>query len=197
MKNILLLQTDRIKKTKEIADLFTRLNTNNNKVSSAYLLDISGIEKNRPTLSLHQYTHRWFDTIVDAGCHHIGDVVDSILAGANIVVIRPDLWEEPDFRSIRDISQTHIYIWYDPLKKNNENTKSPLLTSEPDGIIFYADHLEAPLSFDIREKLKTMISIHGTKNVFVFDSLKKHEKEWNQYGMNTLIVDKKKIEESL
>jgi len=121
MKFIPLLETRYVGKRKEIADLFSIVNKNGNTVSSLYILDDKGVKKNHPSLSLHQYAHRWFDTIVDAGCLHVGDVVDVILAGADIIVIRPTLWSEPDFLSVRDISESKLYVWYDPFEKEKSS----------------------------------------------------------------------------
>jgi hypothetical protein len=188
MKFIPLLQTDHIKNAKQIADLFTQLNTDGKTVSSAYILDVAGIKKNHPSLSLHQYAHRWFDTIVDAGCHHVGDVVDVLLAGADIVVLRPGIWQEIDFRSIRDISESKIYVWFDPLEQYEEK-QSKLLFSDADGIIVHLDHLSSPLSFQIRERMKSMISAHSVENIMVFDPQKKHEKEWKLLDLNTAVVN--------
>lgn len=192
MKFIPLLQTDCVKNAKQIADLFNQLNTEGKTVSSAYILDVSGVKKNHPSLSLHQYAHRWFDTIVDAGCHHVGDVVDILLAGADIVVLRPGIWQEIDFRSIRDISESKIYVWFDPLEQYEEK-QSKLHFSDADGIIVHLDHLSSPLSFQIREKMKSFISAHSVENIIVFDPQKKHEKEWSLWGLNTAVVNSSQL----
>jgi len=192
MKFIPLLQTDQVKNAKQIADLFTHLNTDGKTVSSAYILDVSGVKKNHPSLSLHQYAHRWFDTIVDAGCHHVGDVVDVLLAGADIVVLRPGVWQEIDFRSIRDISESKIYVWFDPLEEYEEK-QSKLLFSDADGVIVHLDHLSSPLSFQIRDKLKSMISAHSVENIMVFDPQKKHEKEWGLLDLNAAVVNSSQL----
>jgi len=197
MKYIPLLQTDRFRNSKQIADLFTDLNTDKRTVSSAYILDTAGIKKNRPSLSFHQYAHRWFDTIVDAGCYHVGDVVDVLLAGADIVVLRPGIWQEIDFRSIRDISESKVYVWFDPLQEQQNKKDVSLLFSNADGIIFNLDHLSNPLSFGIRDKIKTMISSYPVDNILVFDPMKKHEKEWGLFGLEAVIVDSAQMVGSL
>ncbi|MBS3748942.1 MAG: hypothetical protein KGY65_07485 [Candidatus Thermoplasmatota archaeon] len=197
MKYIPLLQTDQFRNSKQIADLFTDLNTDKRTVSSAYILDTAGIKKNRPSLSFHQYAHRWFDTIVDAGCHHVGDVVDVLLAGADIMVLRPGIWQEIDFRSIRDISESKIYVWFNPLQVNRNKKDVSLLFSNADGIIFNLDRLSNPLSFGIRDKIKTMISSYPVDNILIFDPMKKHEKEWGLFDLETVIVDSAQMVDSL
>ena len=197
MKYIPLLQTDHFRNSKQISDLFSELNTDGRTVSSAYILDTAGIKKNRPSLSLHQYAHRWFDTFVDAGCPHVGDVVDVLLAGADIVVLRPGIWQEIDYRSIRDISESKIYTWFDPLQEQQRKKDTTPLFSNGDGIIFYLDHLPSPLSFGIRDKIKSIVSSYSTENIVVFDPMKKHEKEWGLFGLETVIVDSSQMVGSL
>lgn len=189
MKFIPLLETRYVGKRKEIADLFSALNKSENTVSSLYILDEKGVKKNHPSLSLHQYAHRWFDTIVDAGSRHVGDIVDVILAGADIIVIRPTLWCEPDFLSVRDISESKLYVWYDPFEKEKMKTDSTVLFSQADGIIFNAENVATPIPFDIKDKVKALIAKHGVENVVVFDPNKTHEKELNIFGLNSMIVD--------
>lgn len=196
MKFIPLLETGYVKNRKEIADLFSSLNKNGNSVSSLYILDEKGVEKNRPSLSLHQYAHRWFDTIVDAGCHHVGDVVDVILAGADIIVIRPTLWSEPDFLTVRDISESKLYVWYDPFEKEKGKTNPTVLFSQADGIVFNAENLPAPIPFATREKIKALITTHDVDHIFVFDPKKIHERELSAFGLNSMIatVDNNDVE---
>lgn len=188
MKTIPLLQTNLFKKQSQIADLFERLNTDKEKTSTVYILDKKGVEKNQPSLSLHQYAHRWFDTIVDAGCHHVGDVVDVLLAGADVIVLRPFLWREPDFHSIRDISETKIYLWAD-ISHNTDSLVGSSLFSDADGLILYADQLSSPLPFSVRDQIKTLSASFDADNILVFDSLKKHGKELGLFGLNSLIVN--------
>jgi len=188
MKTIPLIQTNLFKKQSQIADLFERLNTDKEKTSTVYILDKKGVEKNQPSLSLHQYTHRWFDTIVDAGCHHVGDVVDVLLAGADIIVLRPFLWREPDFHSIRDISETKIYLWAD-LSHNIDSLVGSSLFSDADGLILYADQLSSPLPFSVRDQIKTVSASFDADNILVFDPSKKHEKELGLFGLNSLIIN--------
>ena len=189
MKFIPLIRTKEIKKTKQIADIFSILNKKDDAFTSVYLLDEKGIKNNQPSLSLHQYTQRWFNTIVDAGCQHVGDVVDVLLAGADVVVIRPNLWREPDFLSVRDISESKLYIWYDPFEKEEENAFASTLYAKADGIIMYANHLPTSISFEIRDKIKGLISTHSLEEILLFDSFQTHERELSTFGLKSIIVD--------
>lgn len=189
MKFIPLLETKYVGKRKEIADLFSALNKNENTVSSLYILDEKGVKKNHPSLSLHQYAQRWFDIIVDAGNRHVGDIVDVILAGADIIVIRPSLWCEPDFLSVRDISESELYIWYDPFEKEKMKKDTTILFSQADGIIFNCENVPTPIPFVIREKIKALIAKHTVDHIFVFDPEKIHERELSTFGLDSMIVD--------
>lgn len=188
MKLIPLLQTNILKNKKTIADLATRLNTDTDAIPTAYLFDSTGIKKNQPALELHQYIRRWFEPIVDAGCRHVGDVVDVLLAGAEIIVLRPEIWLEPDFLTVRDISESKIYVWYDVFYQKNNPNKNHLLNGA-DGIILYVDHNKTPLPFSVRDTIRSLISSCPMEQILVFDPKKKHEKEWALFGLNTLIVD--------
>jgi hypothetical protein len=193
MKLIPLIRTKEIGKTKQIADIYASLNKKDGAITSAYLLDEGGIKKNQPSLSLYQYTQRWFNTIVDAGCQHVGDVVDVLLAGADIVVIRPNLWREPDFLSVRDISESKLYVWYDPLEKEKDTAFASALITKADGLIVYTDHLSTALPFEVRDKIKGLISTHPAEEILLFDSFQTHERELSTYGLNSMIVDLSRI----
>lgn len=188
MKRIPLLQTNILKNKKTIADIATRLTTDSEVIPTAYLFDSTGIKKNQPALELHQYIRRWFETIVDAGCQHVGDVVDVLLAGAEIIVLRPEIWREPDFLTVRDISESEIYVWYDVLYQKNNPSKNHLL-NEADGIILYVDHIKTPMPFIVRDSIRSMISARSAEHILVFDPKRIHEKELEVFGLNTMIVD--------
>jgi len=194
MNLIPLIQTKNIRKRKQLSDLFTSLNENEKSAPNLYLLDNNGINKNHPCLSLHQYAHRWFDTIVDAGCQHVGDVVDVLLAGAHIVVIRPNSWREPDFLSIRDISETELYVWFNPLEQIRKTSSEPVLFSQADGIIVYTDELSSPISFETRDKIRVLLSAHTDKKIVVFDSQQRHQHEFSVFGLNSFIVDSQNLQ---
>lgn len=188
-----LIQTQEIRKHKQISDIFTSLNEGERKVSTTYLLDNKGISKNHPSLSLHQYVHRWFDTIVDAGCQHIGDVVDVLLAGADKVVLRPQIWQERDFLSIRDISESQLFIWYDPQEKRNNHDVSSLLVSQADGAILNLDKIPSPLPFTVRDTIRELISTFSPKKVIVFNPSYNHKHELDVFGLHSIIVNVNKI----
>jgi len=189
MKYIPLIRTKEIKKQNQIADLFSTINTNERTVSSVYLLDEQGIRKNHPSLSIHQYAHRWFDTIVDAGCHHIGDVVDILLAGAQIVVIRPTHWKEPDFLSIRDISESEIYMWYEFNEERNNKRISTKFYAQADGIILNIENVSNPLPFTVRDELRILCTKHPVEKIVIFDPLQTHERELDSFDFKTMIVN--------
>ncbi len=187
MNFIPLIKTEEIRNTKQISDFFTKLSDRNQKISSVYLLDKNGVKKNQPALSLHQYIQRWFNTIVDAGCQDVGDVVDILLTGAQIVVIRPDIWRENDLLSIKDISDSEIFLWYDPQKKLKTDFLSTTLANQADGLIFYIDDVVSPLSFDIRGNLKKLLTVYSKEKVIVFDSFKLHQRELEDIGLDSII----------
>jgi hypothetical protein len=192
MKRITLLQTSDIKNKKQIADLFTLLNTDQDASLKAYLLDTAGIKKNKPALEIHQYATRWFETIVDAGCRHIGDVVDVLLAGAEIIVLRPSIWDEPDSLTIRDISESKIYVWFDLIdQKTNANKKQ--LFNEADGIVLYADQVPKPMPFEVRDRIGSLVETYSAERIVVFDSMDTHGKEWDIFGLNTRIFNADKV----
>ena len=195
MNLIPLLKTEEYRKPKQIADFFELVTAKKQKISSVYLLDKNGVKKNQPALSLHQYAHRWFNTIVDAGCQHVGDVVDILLTGAQIVVIRPNLWRERDLLSIRDISESELYLWYDPKENTKTSFFSTTLSNQADGLILYFDHVRSPLSFDIRENINKLISVYTKEKIIVFDSFKIHQREIQALGLNSIIIDFNEFQE--
>jgi len=195
MNFIPLLKTEEIRKQKQIADFFTMLSDRNQKISSVYLLDKNGVEKNQPALSTHQYAQRWFNTIVDAGCQDVGDVVDILLTGAQIVVIRPNLWREKDLLSVRDISESELYLWYDPQENLKVDFLSTTLSNQADGLIIYFDHVRSPIFFDIRENINKLISVYSKEKIILFDSFKIHQKELGDFGLSSTITNMNDLQE--
>ncbi len=192
MNRIAILQTNDVKNKKQIVDLFNILKTDQDVSPKVYLLDTAGIKKNKPALELHQYATRWFETIVDAGCRHIGDVVDILLAGAEIIVLRPSIWDEPDSLTIRDISESKIYVWFDLIDQKTNASKKQLF-SEADGIVLYADSVPKPMAFDVRDRIRSLVDTYSAERIVVFDSMNTHGKEWDIFGLNTRIVDMDKV----
>lgn len=194
MKFIPLIKTKEIKKVKEISDMFTHFSENNKSISSVYLLDKKGLDKNHPDLSLHQYAQRWFTTIVDAGCQHIGDVVDVLLAGADIVVLRPYIWREPDLSSIRDISESKMYLWFDPNNKYILKPYASLLYNQADGIVLNLDQQNSPLSFPVCDIIKKLVTSYSVDNILIFDPNNKHDREIKSYNFPNRIVNQEQVD---
>ena len=69
-----------------------------------YVLDIDGIEKDKPNLCLYQDLSKSHVLWVDTGPRVLGDIVDVIMAGATNITIRNNLWRGLDVSSIKEIT---------------------------------------------------------------------------------------------
>ena len=75
-----------------------------------YILDLDGINKNKPNLCTYQKVSKNYSIWVDNGPRNIGDVVDSFMAGATAITINKDLFSDLNIASIRDITENKIYL---------------------------------------------------------------------------------------
>ena len=75
-----------------------------------YVLDHDGIEKNKPNLCLYQKLSKNHELWIDAGPQTLGDVVDSVVAGATAITIRKKLWRDADIFGIKEVIENKIYV---------------------------------------------------------------------------------------
>jgi len=101
---------------------------NNYKDEYIYILDYDGILKNKPNLCMFQKLSKNHDLWVDTGPRVMGDIVDSVIAGASTITIRKELITLNETLNINEILENDIYINLNikNLNKSNDNFKIKL-----------------------------------------------------------------------
>jgi len=151
-----------------------------------YILDLYGIEKDKPNLCTYQKLSKDFNLWVDSGPRNLGDVVDVFMAGANAITLRRNLWPNINISSIREISENKVYI------KLEKAALEEVTFYNSDGIINFISKEEIEDDYKYEHKLKMLIS---KSNFFAYEEDVKNLNYWKTYGVENLLVDIEKIGE--
>jgi hypothetical protein len=154
--------------------------------TTIYILDIYGINKDKPNLCIYQRLSRDFELWIDSGPRNLGDVVDVFLAGANKITIRRSIWHKIDIQGIREVSENKIYIDIDSKTINNLNYYNV------DGLVNFKTREEFENAFKLGYFLKKIAS---KTNIYSYESDIKNLTYWKKQGINNFLVDIDKIGE--
>jgi len=156
-----------------------------------YILDHDGIEKNKPNLCLYQKLSKHHELWVDAGPQALGDVVDSVIAGANSITIRKNLWRDIDISGIREITENKIYGEVTLEKYSNSGTITSLVYNV-DGLVVFDKKNQIEGDFKSAERLKDICKRYET---YAYGLKKKNAPYWKKLGVTGLLIEIEKAEE--
>jgi len=149
-----------------------------------YILDLDGIEKDKPNLCTYQRIPDSYDLWVDFGPRNLGDVVDATMAGATDITLRKNLCPNLFVPDIREIIENKIYTIID--------FAEDLSSYDADGLV----------NFNSREKIETnfkysdLFSRIVLKNkIYSYESDLKNRSYWKRFGVEGLLVDTNKLKE--
>jgi hypothetical protein len=165
--------------TKEITDEL-------NEINKVYILDLDGIEKDKPNLCTFQRLSVTHDLFVDSGPRDLGDVVDLILAGATEVTIRRGLCPQLVIESIREITENKIYANIEVGERISDSFMYAV-----DGFINLSRN-KMEIDYNFEDTLK---QYKNQKNTFVYEYDPANILYWEKHGINGLLVDIEKLEE--
>ena len=156
-----------------------------------YILDLDGIEKDKPNLCTYQKLSKSYELWIDNGPRNLGDVVDAFMAGATRITIRGDLCLQLDIPSIREITENKIYININ-LEDQKTHVSEDMFYHEIDGLV----------NFNNREKIRTdfryndFLKQFSIKNkIYSYESDPLNVSYWKNYNMEGLLVEIKKLPE--
>jgi hypothetical protein len=155
-----------------------------------YLLDMDGIEKNRPNLDLYQLLAGTYTLWVDAGPRKLGDVVDILMGGASRLTIRPDRWDIIDLIPIRDLTESPLYISVTAMDSASSRWDVPL--DQADGVVTFLAKAEYDLDFKQQSYFKELCR---NKQLYAYETQTQHSTYWKYLGAKGLLVDINKVEE--
>jgi hypothetical protein len=123
-----------------------------------YILDHDGINKNKPNLCLLQKLSKKYNLWVDQGPKVFGDIVDSIIAGANKITIRTDLIKN-NISNFKEIIENKIYLTI-PLPFI-EKINSNFISTNIDGYVLF-DYFNSIRDFKYQDYLKNFLKTNVT-----------------------------------
>ena len=156
-----------------------------------YILDHDGIEKNKPNLCLYQKLSKHHELWVDAGPQVLGDVVDSVIAGANSITIRKNLWQDTDISGIKEISENKIYGEV-TLERYSISGTITSLVYDVDGLVVFDKKNQIEGDFKSAERLKDICKRYET---YAYGLKKKNVAYWEKLGVTGLLIDIEREEE--
>ena len=184
-----------IKKRKIVNSDFNTLENIKDLLSSyedyfIYILDHDGINKNRPNLCLFQKLSKKYNLWVDTGPRVIGDIVDSVIAGASKITVRENLINKRDTSIINDFIENEIYI------NINLNFSSSLdeykIKSNVNGFVLLNNEEDDRYDFKSEGYLKNIVK--NTKTYYYL-SKKENFNYIKNYDFEGYLIDVDKIKE--
>jgi uncharacterized protein related to proFAR isomerase len=149
-----------------------------------YILDLDGIEKDKPNLCTYQRISSSHDLWVDFGPRDLGDVVDATMAGATDITLRKNLCPQLHITDIKEITENKIYA-------NIDFTESISFENE-DGLVNFNSREETERNYKYGSYLKRI----GVNNkIYSYESELKNRSYWDHFNVKGLLVDLNKIKE--
>ena len=146
--------------------------------SPVYFLDHDGILNDKPNLCLYQKIGSKITLWVDSGPRELGDIVDTVMAGAQRITIRPSLCTPNTFQNAQEITEQKLFIHHDEIT-------SPLPFSNSDGIVLFNNSL-----FKNNFKLESTLKTLSLKTpLYIYDSNWKNHSRWQKFGITGIIID--------
>ena len=190
MKIIPLIHIKNKKIVKSNDENFTKIKDYLNKYEDEhiYILDHDGINKNKPNLCLLQKLSKKHQLWVDQGPKVLGDLVDSIIAGANNITIRRNLLPLSDLTNIKDLIENKIFLNIDPHNIEKELSNKFI---DFDGYILFCNN-NISKDFRYKEYLKNLVK---NNEIFVYTTDKANLRYLNKFDFEGFLIDIEKIEE--
>ena len=144
-----------------------------------YFLDRDGILNDKPNLCLYQKIGSKINLWVDSGPRELGDIVDTVMAGAQRITIRPSLWNHNNIENAQEITEQQLYI-------HQEEINTPLPISNSDGIVLFNNTSLFENNFKLESTLKTLSL---KTSLYIYDSNWKTYPHWQKLGITGILID--------
>lgn len=173
------------------SEILEKLKNQNTKEKKLYILDVYGIKKNKPHLTLYQKLSKNFDIWVDNGPRDTGDVVDVFMTGATSITLRTETWPllEPDVENIREISENKIFQL---IKPSETNYTMKNIISNVDGYVIFTEEKTEINDFKTDYYFKQFIAKNKT---YIYENNIKRLKQWIERKITGILVDLKNYQE--
>lgn len=165
-----------------VDELFARIG----KDEMLYVLDWDGIDNNNPDLELYQQLTDHCILWVDDGPRRIDDVMDTIMAGATNLTIRPDHWPNADIDDILWLTDGEVF--YAVTLGTKDHVPLAPLASHGVGIIAFIDKTQPQYDFTAASNLK---DLGMRQKLYLYGTHAKNPSGWEEQTLAGLVVDLK------
>ena len=162
-------------KTIPDTDLLNQIKTD----TPIYFYDLDGITNDKPNLCLFQKLGTKISLWTDSGPRVLGDIVDTVMAGAHRITLRPPLWTLKTIENIQEITEQQLYIYQDTTNLTSPNTTA-------DGLVFLNQSEKLKNHFKQESYLKTL-SLKTP--VYLYDPDKNNYSYWQKLGLTGILID--------
>ena len=152
-----------------------------------YILDHDGILKNRPNLCAFQKLTKNHELWVDTGPRVVGDIVDSVIAGASIITIRKEFINLNESSNLNEILENDIYLNTPYFQKSTDDDKIEL-----NFLIPFSDQIN---NIDYLGDSNFHLNSIKNNNAYVYLSSKEDFQKIKKIYVKGYIIDIENIEE--
>lgn len=182
-----------LKKRKMIAeneDIITIEDLKNlvKKDDSIYFYDLDGIDRDKPNLCIFQNLSTSHQMWIDSGPRVLGDIVDLVMAGATRITLRKNVWLNLDISSVKEITESKIFIGIDTLNNEIKNIDMSLF-SDVDGYVYFGNKSDFERDFKLSSKLRNLCKNYS---IYVYEKNKNNISFWENLGVTGVLMDLKK-----
>lgn len=153
-----------------------------------YVLDYDGIDHNNPNLELYQKLSASLTLWVDDGPRRIDDVMDTIMAGATNLTVRPDHWPDVNLEDIFELTDGEVFLALTP-QQTMQRPPSLVSSSGVGAIVFPSEH-QIDQDFTAASHLKELGMRH---KLYLYSIEGKSSSGWEEQGLAGLVVDARMI----
>jgi hypothetical protein len=153
-----------------------------------YVLDSDGIDHGNPDLELYQQLTEHCILWVDDGPRRIDDVMDTIMAGATNLTIRPDHWPEVNIDEIFDLTDDEVFYAVPLGQKDQAQRSTPVPPGA--GIVAFFYQAGSQEDFTTDSYLK---NIGINRKLYLYRSSAKSPSGWEEQTLAGLVVDLKNL----
>ena len=148
-----------------------------------YVLDDDGIENNQPNLGLYQQLSERYILWVDNGPRDLGDIFDTVMAGASTILLRTNLWQKGDVSDIQETVENTVYVAVD-WRKQGSPDNNILFPIGIQGVAVIRDN-KPEEEFNTDELLKTFCKKYKT---YITDADERNETYWKSIGVQGVLI---------
>lgn len=170
---------------KEHSSVFNKDLEENKEKKRIYILDLDGIEKNKPNFCTYQRLSKFYEVWTDFAPKNLGDVVDAFMSGVNAIVIRKRCYKNFNPKKIREISDNNIFL-------NIED-------EEQENLSLYKKEINGYVNFKTREEVESNQKLNRLirklqNDMYSYEKNHDNKEYWKRQEIKGLIIEINKLE---